>query len=105
MTRLHVLRLLATLQRIGPIQRRQVFAALPPNVARAVIAEWWWQARGGQLEPSLRGRSDWRIWSIVAGRGFGKTRAGAEWVWQRARDHPGRADRPRRRQASTRSPG
>ncbi len=29
---------------------------------------------------------DWRIWVILAGRGFGKTRAGAEWVSQVARD-------------------
>ena len=32
---------------------------------------------------------DWRIWVILAGRGFGKTRAGAEWVSQVARDNPG----------------
>ena len=30
----------------------------------------------GQLPPD----SDWRTWLIIAGRGFGKTRAGAEWV-------------------------
>jgi phage terminase large subunit-like protein len=29
---------------------------------------------------------DWRIWMILAGRGFGKTRAGAEWVRRIARD-------------------
>jgi phage terminase large subunit-like protein len=28
----------------------------------------------------LPGRQDWRTWLIMAGRGFGKTRAGAEWV-------------------------
>jgi phage terminase large subunit-like protein len=27
----------------------------------------------------------WRTWAIVAGRGFGKTRAGAEWVWSEVR--------------------
>ncbi len=35
------------------------------------------------------GADDWRIWVILAGRGFGKTRAGAEWVSQVARDNPG----------------
>jgi phage terminase large subunit-like protein len=28
---------------------------------------------------------DWRVWLILAGRGFGKTRAGAEWVTSLAR--------------------
>lgn len=32
---------------------------------------------------------DWRVWLIRAGRGFGKTRAGAEWVSAYARAHPG----------------
>ncbi len=30
----------------------------------------------GQIPP----QTDWRIWLVMAGRGFGKTRAGAEWV-------------------------
>jgi len=30
----------------------------------------------GQIPP----QGDWRIWLVMAGRGFGKTRAGAEWV-------------------------
>ena len=28
---------------------------------------------------------DWRVWLILAGRGFGKTRAGSEWVRMKAR--------------------
>lgn len=39
----------------------------------------------GQLPPD----SDWRTWLIMAGRGFGKTRAGAEWVLAQMRAHPG----------------
>jgi len=35
--------------------------------------EW---AHDGQIEP----RGEWRTWVMMAGRGFGKTRAGAEWV-------------------------
>lgn len=35
----------------------------------------------GQGEPE----GDWRVWLLMAGRGFGKTRAGAEWVLGRAR--------------------
>jgi len=35
-----------------------------------------WAAKG-QIEPDETG---WRVWLMMAGRGFGKTRAGAEWV-------------------------
>ncbi len=38
--------------------------------------EWSWQARPEQLAP----QGDWATWLVMAGRGFGKTRAGAEWV-------------------------
>ncbi len=37
---------------------------------------WRLWARRDQLAPE----GDWRTWLIMAGRGFGKTRAGAEWV-------------------------
>jgi len=43
---------------------------------------WEFWARPAQLRPA----GDWRVWLICAGRGFGKTRAGAEWVRQIARD-------------------
>jgi phage terminase large subunit-like protein len=35
-----------------------------------------WASRG-QIEPRAKG---WRTWLMLAGRGYGKTRAGAEWV-------------------------
>ncbi len=35
---------------------------------------WEFQARDAQLPPV----GNWRIWMIMAGRGFGKTRSGAE---------------------------
>lgn len=37
---------------------------------------WRIWARQQQLPPT----GDWRTWLIMAGRGFGKTRAGAEWI-------------------------
>lgn len=33
-------------------------------------------AHPGQVPP----KGDWRVWLVMGGRGFGKTRAGAEWV-------------------------
>ncbi|MFC3697405.1 MAG: DNA-packaging protein [Pseudomonadota bacterium] len=47
--------------------------------------EWDWLARPGQKAPG----GDWRIWLMMAGRGFGKTRAGAEWVRGIAEAQPG----------------
>jgi phage terminase large subunit-like protein len=67
-----------------PAERRRLLVALPPPALRSLEDEWRWQAHGGQRAP----KGDWRVWLIMAGRGFGKTRAGAEWVWARARETP-----------------
>ncbi|RYY26352.1 MAG: ATP-binding protein [Sphingomonadales bacterium] len=48
---------------------------------REFIARWQAWAHAGQIMPP----GDWRVWLIRAGRGFGKTRAGAEWVCEVAR--------------------
>lgn len=42
-------------------------------------------ARPSQLMPA----GDWHIWLILAGRGFGKTRTGAEWCVDRMLTNPG----------------
>ncbi|MGA9583636.1 MAG: terminase family protein [Allosphingosinicella sp.] len=79
--------LLAELAKLTPEQRRLVIARMPVLAVRALAEEWWWQVHGGQEEPRAGADgTDWRVWAIVAGRGFGKTRAGAEWVWARARE-------------------
>lgn len=76
---------LAALKGMEEAPRRRLLATLPPPALRSLEEEWRWQAHGGQREPA----GDWRVWLIMAGRGFGKTRAGAEWVWARARETPG----------------
>jgi phage terminase large subunit-like protein len=43
-------------------------------------------AHESQLPPQTEG---WRVWLLMAGRGFGKTRAGAEWVHGMAHSRPG----------------
>ena len=48
---------------------------------------WPLHARDSQLPP----KGDWNTWMILAGRGFGKTRTGAEWV--RAQAESGQAGR------------
>lgn len=63
--------------------------ALPEmlNVEERQNFRWNWPllARAAQLPPP----GDWRVWLVMAGRGFGKTRAGAEWVHELAQT-PGR---------------
>jgi len=51
---------------------------LTANEQAALAYDWTFWARPNQLEPA----GDWRIWLLLAGRGFGKTRTGAEWIRQ-----------------------
>lgn len=62
-------------------------AALTPEMRERVLREWRVWARREQLAPP----GDWRVWLILAGRGWGKSRCGAEWV--RAQVASGRARR------------
>jgi phage terminase large subunit-like protein len=61
-----------------------VMQLLPAPVVRRIREEFFWQVHGGQEEPA----GDWRVWLLMAGRGFGKTRVGAEWISARARETP-----------------
>ncbi|WP_133366659.1 DNA-packaging protein [Qipengyuania sediminis] len=71
----------------GDADRAELGASLEPHEL-AALGSYYWQgwARDAQLPPA----SAWRTWLICAGRGFGKTRAGAEWVRDVAR-HDGAA--------------
>ena len=64
--------------------RDRVVAALSQSERNEFAYHWELMARPAQLAPP----SDWRIWLIMAGRGFGKTRAGAEWVRKIAEGNP-----------------
>jgi len=60
-----------------PEERRQSFlAGLSEAEAEALCYDWRYWARPDQLQPE----GDWSFWLLMAGRGAGKTRAGAEWV-------------------------
>ncbi len=47
-----------------------------PTPEERAMFNWRKIARDKQLPPE----GEWRIWVVMAGRGFGKTRTGAEWV-------------------------
>lgn len=48
--------------------------ALTDEEAEALLYDWDWNARPNQIAPP----DPWIVWLILAGRGFGKTRTGAE---------------------------
>jgi phage terminase large subunit-like protein len=56
--------------------RNDLIAALSPLEALALLHDWPFWARESQLAPP----GAWRVWLLLAGRGFGKTRTGAELV-------------------------
>lgn len=72
-------------------ERALVFSQLPGPVKRRLFESWPVRAHGGQVAPEVadRGGGPWRVWMVMAGRGFGKTKAGAEWVWARTREVAG----------------
>ena len=72
----------------GQCSLAEAVAALPTGDAADILStlkvadlsellyEWQFWARPKQLPPA----GEWATWLILAGRGFGKTRTGAEWV-------------------------
>ena len=63
---------------------RRRLATLDEQDAAALAADGAFFLRPKQFPPD----GGWRVWLLLAGRGFGKTRSGAEWV--RARVEPAR---------------
>lgn len=76
--------LFARMMALDPETRDEVLQSLSVDQRREFNERWPLWAHDGQTEPP----GDWRVWLIRAGRGFGKTRAGAEWVSAMARGMP-----------------
>lgn len=62
--------------------REAVLKSLSEREANSIMWSWTLNARPKQLRPGSPGadnpRGDWRFWLALAGRGWGKTRVGAE---------------------------
>lgn len=68
-------------------QREAVLAELSEADCEALLYDWrGFLARPNQIAPG----GDWDIWLVLAGRGFGKTRIGAEWVKEKVAAGAGR---------------
>jgi predicted phage terminase large subunit-like protein len=63
---------------LPPEEQQAQLDALTEEQAQALLYDWGFNARPKQLEGFID--TDWNYWLILAGRGFGKTRTGAEWV-------------------------
>jgi len=71
-----VAEILAALDREVPGFSDEVIAGLSESERLAAMYDWSVWRRPKQATPD----GDWRVWLILAGRGFGKTRTGAEFV-------------------------
>ena len=69
-----------------PEQQRRAFDRATVERLLKLDADFEMWAHRNQLPPSGEG---WRTWLMMAGRGFGKTRAGAEWIHRLADGKPG----------------
>ncbi|RXZ64890.1 DNA-packaging protein [Pelagerythrobacter rhizovicinus] len=65
-------------------ERQKELARLTDDERKELRHHWNLWARRDQLPPAR----NWSAWLICAGRGFGKTRAGAEWVREVAKRDP-----------------
>ena len=65
-------------------QRLRAIRSLSAAQYNELQARWAQFTHDGQAEPDI----DYRVWLVRAGRGFGKTRAGAEWISEQARNDP-----------------
>jgi phage terminase large subunit-like protein len=61
---------------LEPNARREELKRMSHRQRCSLKRHWRLWAHEGQVAPS----PDWHTWLVMAGRGFGKTRAGAEWV-------------------------
>jgi len=73
---------IAELVSLAPAERARVFAGFTERDFDELFYDWTLWARPDQKPPD----GDWINWLILAGRGAGKTRAGAEAVREWARD-------------------
>lgn len=68
-------------------EREALLADMPDEEIAALEYDWGFWARPNQIAPTGR---PWKVWLILAGRGFGKTRTAAELAIAWAREAPKR---------------
>lgn len=66
-------------------EQEEFYRSLSPAALASLKYDWDFWSRPNQLPPE----GDWNTWLVMAGRGFGKTRMGSEWIRRLAHDFPG----------------
>lgn len=69
---------------LAPAELDEALRGISDRHALEVLHDWEFWARPSQREPP----GDWFVWLMLTGRGFGKTRVGAEFVRRRAAMYP-----------------
>ncbi len=69
---------------LAPELRDRILAGMNDSEREALAYGWEFFERPKQREPEL----PWRTWLVMSGRGYGKTRMGAEWVRRMAMADP-----------------
>lgn len=69
---------------LNDADQARIVSRLTPSRRLELATRWSVYAHAGQTVAD----NDWTVWLIQAGRGFGKTRAGAQWVCAQAADRP-----------------
>jgi phage terminase large subunit-like protein len=69
---------------LEPGLRERVLAGIDEAERESLAYAWSFFERPRQREPEL----PWRTWLVMSGRGYGKTRMGAEWVRRMAKADP-----------------
>lgn len=69
-----------------PAEERRAWLAEQPDylIEEILRGEWWWVARPEQVPPD----GNWFICLALAGRGWGKSRSGSEWIVDKVVKHP-----------------
>ncbi len=60
-------------------ERQKILSDLSDDEVQQLEYDWKFWARPNQLAPE----GDWQYWLLLAGRGYGKTKTGAEWIRER----------------------
>lgn len=70
---------------LPPDMRREWLMRQEKEVLDEIVrGEWWWTARPEQIPPP----GDWLVHLVLSGRGWGKSRAGSEWIVDRTLRYP-----------------
>jgi len=70
------------------LRRKHGSPELTDEECADLLHDWEWLSRPNQREPANFTDGAKSTWLVIAGRGFGKTRVGAEWVRSRIKKSP-----------------